>query len=65
VDLVCWISVWMSSQAAIWVTCGLAGALIGWLAACGAARLRPQYAGTGSMQGARTFRADEVRARNE
>jgi len=39
VDLACWISVWMSSQTAIWVTCGLTGVIVSWLAACGFSRL--------------------------
>jgi hypothetical protein len=41
-DAVCWISVWMSSQTAIWVTCGLTGLVVSWMAASGLSRLLPR-----------------------
>jgi len=60
VDLACWVGVWMSSQTAIWVTCGLAGVFVSWLAACGVSRvLLREIAGPCHAGG------DETRARND
>jgi hypothetical protein len=60
VDLACWISVWISSQTAIWVTCGLAGVFLSWLAACGVSRLFLRGAETGE-ETSRDLRGDQMR----
>ncbi len=34
-DFVCWISVWLSSQTALWVACGFSGVFLSWLGMAG------------------------------
>jgi hypothetical protein len=38
-DLLCWASVWMSSQTAIWVACGFGGVFVSWITLSGISRL--------------------------
>jgi len=63
VDLACWVSVWMSSQTAIWVTCGLAGVFLSWLAASGICRLCLSGVET-TQEAPGLSHGDEMQARN-
>jgi hypothetical protein len=65
VDLGCWISVWMSSQTAIWVTCGLAGVFLSWLTACGVSRLFPHEPEAAVAESSRPPLREEISACGE
>jgi hypothetical protein len=64
VDLACWISIWMSPQTAICVTCGVAGAFLSWVAAGGVSRLIVREAWVVAAESLGTSCGDKLRARN-